>query len=59
MPHATPKHSSPDKREKRERKAFKSFNKELLNPDPNFRDERKHKYIPKDKKSFLDKLFGV
>jgi len=59
MPHASPKHSSPDKRDKKERKSLKPFNKELLKPDPDFTDERKHHYIPKENKSFLDKLFGA
>ncbi len=58
MPHASPKHVSPDKRDKKERKSLKPFNKELLKPDPDFTDERKHAYAPKKKKSFLDKLFG-
>ena len=59
MPHASPKHSSPDKRQKKEHKTLKPFNKELLKPDLDFKDERKDKYIPKEKKSFLDKLFGT
>ncbi len=58
MPHASPKHVSPDKRERKAKKPLKPFNKELLKPDPDFTDERKHTYIPKEKKSFLDKLFG-
>jgi len=59
MPHASPKHSSAEKREKTVKKGLKPFNKELLKPDPDFIDERKHSYIPKEKKSFLDKLFGA
>jgi len=59
MPHASPKHYSPDKRKKSIQTPLKPFNKELLKPDPDFKDERTHHYIAKEKKSFLDKLFGA
>ena len=58
MPHASPKHSSPERREKRDRTPLTAFNKELLKPNPDFIDERKDYSIANDKKSFLDKLFG-
>lgn len=52
------------KSEKRERytklKSSTPFNKKLLEPDPDFTDERTHTYIPQDKpKSLLDKLFSL
>ena len=59
MPHASPKHSDSEKRDRSQRAPLKPFNKELLKPDPDFIDERKHHYIAKDKKTFLDKLFGL
>ena len=60
IPHAP---SNTLKGQKRERhvnpKASVPFNKKLLEPDPDFKDERTYKYIPKkDSGSLLHKLFS-
>ncbi len=52
MPHASPKHSSPERKNRRDKSTLKPFNKELLKPNPDFIDERKHSFIRKEKKSF-------
>ncbi|PHR57567.1 MAG: hypothetical protein COA44_05900 [Arcobacter sp.] len=63
IPHAPSKTFKSERREKHERhlkpKASIPFNKKLLKPDPDFKDERTHLYIPQDKpKSLLNKLFS-
>jgi len=61
IPHAWGKTFKADRR-KREKatKASTPFNKELLKPDPGFRDERHDAYIPEHKdKPLLSELFSI
>lgn len=56
IPHAPTQIFKSKRREKKSKpKASVPFNKKLLEPDPDFKDERRHKYVVHDKpKSFLD-----
>jgi len=61
IPHA-PNNSFKSQRREKATKAKISvpFNKKLLEPDPDFKDERRHKSIAQDKpKSLLGKLFSL
>jgi len=60
IPHASTNTFKADRRERHTKpKSSIPFNKKLLEPDPDFTDERAHIYIPGDKpKSLLDKLFS-
>lgn len=60
IPHAPNNTFKSKKREKRVKpKVSKPFNKKLLEPDPDFKDERRHQYIPQEKTtSLLNKLFS-
>jgi len=61
IPHAPNKTFKADRREKRIAPKFSTpFNKKLLKPDPDFKDERKHGYIPQDQpQSILEKLLSI
>lgn len=61
IPHAPAHIFKAKKREKKLKpKASVPFNKKLLEPDPEFKDERTHKFVPHDKpKSLLGELFSV
>ena len=61
IPHAPKKTFKADRRERKSQpKSFAPFNKELLKPDPDFTDERKHSYIPQGKpQSLLEKFFSL
>jgi len=60
IPHAPSKTFKADRRERHIKpKSSVPFNKKLLEPDPDFKDERTHLYIPHDKPmSLLNKLFS-
>lgn len=60
IPHAQNNTFKADRREKRVKpKSSSPFNKKLLEPDPDFKDERTHPHISQEKgKSLLDKLFS-
>ena len=61
IPHATKKTFKADRRERHIKpKTSVPFNKKLLEPDPDFKDERSHQYIPQNKpKSLLNRLFSL
>jgi len=60
IPHAPNNTFKADKRERKSKaKESTPFDKKLLEPDPDFIDERKDTYSPQDKTStLLDKLFS-
>jgi len=60
MPHSTKTFKSQRREKKVKPKASAPFNKKLLEPDVDFKDERTHTYIPKAKnKSLLDEFFSI
>jgi len=61
IPHAPNKTFKADRRERAHKpKMAKPFNKKLLEPDPDFKDERKEVFnFVKKEQSLLDKLFSI
>lgn len=61
IPHAPTNTFKAEKREKKTKpKASVPFDKKLLEPDPDFKDERTHKFAPNDEhKSLLDGLLSI
>ncbi|MDF1880156.1 hypothetical protein JHD50_02365 [Sulfurimonas sp. MAG313] len=60
IPHAPKQNFTAEKRQRHlTPKASTPFNKKLLEPDPDFKDERTHPYLAQDKhQSLLGKLFS-